>query len=245
MIRTASRYIVLIFCAGMLNISCVHQKPEISVLVFTKTNGYHHQSISAGFKAIRSYPWEKRVAIDSTSDSLLFDPAILSKYDAVVFLNTSGNVLGPEQEEAFRSYIETGGDYVGIHGASDTEYNWPWYGNLVGTYFMNHPKIQPARLQILGKNHPSTHHLPDIWNRTDEWYNFRTPLDPSIHILISLDENSYEGGKNGSLHPFCWYHKVGKGRAWYTAGGHLPENYRDPDFIRHLAGGILYAAGSK
>ncbi len=132
----------------------------------------------------------------------------------------------------------------GFHGASDTEYDWEWYGKLLGTYFRDHPKVQPARLIIRDKNHPSTRHLPDIWERTDEWYNFRTPLDPGIKVLITLDESSYTGGGNGADHPLSWYHDVGKGRAWYTAGGHTPESYQDTLFLNHLFGGIIYAMGN-
>jgi hypothetical protein len=194
-------------------------------------------------RAIRQYCERSGIRVDQTADSLWFTRANLSLCDAVVFLNTSGDVLGPEGEAAFRNYVENGGGFVGVHGATDTEYDWAWYGRLIGTYFKNHPKIQPARLYVINKTHPSTSHLPAEWERIDEWYNFRTPLDSTITVLITLDETSYTGGENGGGHPFSWYHEVGEGRAWYTAGGHTEESYRDSLFLEHLFGGIRYAMG--
>ncbi len=238
------RLCIIIQCYFWL-IACGEKKMNDTILIFTKTAQYRHESIDSALAALKKFSGEQNILMENTDDSLKFTDQNLPKYAAVVFLNTSGNVLGPQGQKAFKEYIENGGGYAGVHGASDTEYEWPWYGGLVGTYFKNHPKIQPAILKVLDKSHLSTRHLPASWQRTDEWYNFRTPLDTSVKVLITLDETSYTGGENGPEHPFSWYHNVGKGRAWYTAGGHTTESYQDSAFLRHLYGGILYAAGKE
>lgn len=140
--------------------------------------------------------------------------------------------------------MNAGGGYVGVHAASDTEYEWPWYGQLVGGYFESHPKTQNATLQVKNPNHPSTKHLPQLWTRTDEWYNFKN-LNPKVNVLLTIDESSYEGGKNGSHHPMAWFHEFDGGRAFYTALGHTEASYKDPLFLKHLTGGILYVIGDK
>jgi type 1 glutamine amidotransferase len=132
---------------------------------------------------------------------------------------------------------------VGVHSATDTLYTWSWYGALVGTYFADHPAVQSATLRVVDGAQPGTRMLPRDWVRTDEWYNFRAPPD-GVRVLIELDETTYQGGTMGLHHPWAWSHEYAGGRAFYTAGGHTKESYREPLFLAHLAGGIQYAAGS-
>jgi type 1 glutamine amidotransferase len=216
---------------------------EPHILVFSETAGFRHDSIPDGIKALTSLGAQHGFGVDATEDPRAFTDANLAAYRALVFLSTTGNILDDEQRTAFQHYIEAGHGYMGVHSASDTGYDWPWYGGLVGTYFADHPDIQPAVLHVEVAAHPSTAGLPSSWSRTDEWYDFRTnPRDiPDIHVLITLDESSYSGGRMGVDHPWSWYHAYDGGRAWYTAGGHAAETYSEDLFLRHLLGGIQYA----
>ena len=184
------------------------------------------------------------IGVDTTEDAGVFTEEQLKKYAAVVFLNTTGDVLDAYQQADFERFIQAGGGFVGIHSASDTEYDWPWYNLLVGGYFDSHPKIQTARLIVEDKNHPATQMLPDDWERTDEWYNFKS-LNRDVNVLIRIDEQSYEGGNLGDDHPMAWYHEYDGGRAFYTALGHTEASYEEPLFLEHLLGGIRYAMGKK
>ncbi len=212
------------------------------ILVYTHTNGYRHSSIETGVATLREIALEAGVSLDQTEDSLQFNPRTLSLYQLVVFLSTTGDVLGPQQEQAFETYIREGGNFMGVHAATDTEYDWPWYGQLVGAYFESHPRPQKARLEVTDREHPATAHLPDIWMHKDEWYNFRD-IRPGIRVLINLDEGSYYGGKNGAVHPIAWCHTLSGGRVFYTGLGHGEGTYTDEAFRRHLAGGIRYCLG--
>ncbi len=212
---------------------------NLRVLVFTKTNGYRHQSIEKGVATLRELAQREGVPLDHTEDSLQFNPQTLSKYRVVVFLSTTGDVLGPAQEAAFQEFMARGGSFMGIHAATDTEYDWPWYGKLVGAYFESHPEQQQASLEVVDGDHPATAHLPKRWSHFDEWYNFRD-LKPGIQVLINLDESSYTGGQNGSFHPIAWYHEFGGGRAFYTGLGHTEAAYDDPIIRKHLTGGLRY-----
>jgi type 1 glutamine amidotransferase len=211
-----------------------------AVLIFSKTNGYHHACIPVGIAAIQKLGEENGFSVDSTTDSLSFSKKNLKKYAAVIFLCPTGEVLGPDQEAAFKQYIQNGGGFVGIHSATDCEYDWPWYNRLVGAWFKSHPKQQEAKLLIVNKNHPSTAGMPDTWIRKDEWYNFRD-LNPDVTVLIKIDESSYTGGENGGNHPMAWYHNFDGGRAFYTEMGHTDESYVDPMYLKHLLGGIEWA----
>ena len=216
--------------------------PKSSILVFSKTVGFYHESIPNGIAALQQLGREAGIAVDTTKDAARFTAEGLKKYDAVVFLSTTQDVLNPEQQAAFEGYIRSGKGFVGIHAAADTEYDWPWYNKLVGAYFLSHPENQNARIQVLDKSHPSTKHLPDTWERYDEWYNYKS-INPSINVLATLDEQSYKGGTNGANHPIAWYHEYDGGRAFYTGGGHTKESYAEPLFRQHLLGGIQYAIG--
>lgn len=211
------------------------------VLIFSKTAGFHHQSIPAGIKAIQKLAEENNFVADTTTDSNFFTERNLKKYAAVIFLSTTGNVLDDEQQKAFEQYIKHGGGFVGVHAATDTEYDWPWYGQLVGAYFKSHPKIQQATLEVIDRNFPGTKNLPARWTRTDEWYNYKW-IDTGLHVLINIDETSYKGGENGAHHPMCWYHRFDGGRAFYVEMGHTDASYEEPLYLGLLLSGIRYAA---
>lgn len=217
---------------------------EKKILVFSKTNGYHHESIAAGIDAIIKLGQENHFAVDTTTDSLKFNDGNLKQYKAIVFLSTTGKVFGEEQEKALQNFIQKGGGYMGIHAAADCEYNWPWYNKLVGGWFKSHPKQQQAKLQVIDKTHPSTKHLPDSWERWDEWYNYKD-LNPDVHVLIKIDETSYTGGGNNGNHPMAWYHDYEGGKAFYTEMGHTKEAFVDPVYLQHILGGIEWAMGKK
>ena len=212
-------------------------KPQI--LVFTKTAGYRHEAIEKGVETLKELGLENNFEITQTEHSLQFNAGHLKKYQLVLFLSTTQDVLGEEQQNAFRSYINNGGSFMGVHAATDTEYEWPWYGKLVGAYFLNHPKQQEAKIMVVDKNNPATAHLEDTWMHFDEWYNFKN-INPDLNVLMSLDETSYEGGKNGDNHPIAWYHEFDGGRAFYTGLGHTLASYDNPKFRQHLLGGIAW-----
>jgi cytochrome c len=218
-------------------------KPAFTVLVFSKTTGFRHDSIPDGIAAIRALAAGHGFAVTETEDAGRFTEAILPQYKVVVFLSTTGDVLDDAQKAAFERYIRSGGGFVGIHSASDTEYHWPWYGRLVGAWFASHPQVQHATIHIKDADHPSTNGLPASWERTDEWYNFRSNPRSAVHVLASLDESTYSGGAMGSDHPIAWCQNFDGGRSWYTAMGHTKESYAEPLFRLHLLGGIESAAG--
>ena len=209
------------------------------VLVYTKTNGYRHKSIEKGVNTLKFLGLQNDFVISHTEDSLAFNTENLKKYDLVIFLSTTQDILGAEQEEAFKNYINNGGSFMGIHAAADTEYEWPWYGELVGAYFKSHPNQQEAKIDVVDKSHPATSHLNDSWMHFDEWYNYKN-INPSLNVLMRLDESSYEGGENGDNHPIAWYHEFDGGRAFYTGLGHTHESYDDPNFQKHLIGAIRW-----
>jgi type 1 glutamine amidotransferase len=213
------------------------------VLVFSKTAGFRHDSIPDGIAAVKQLGETGGFTVDATEDAAAFTPANLRRYDAVVFLSTTGDVLDDTQQRAFEDYIRRGGGYVGIHAAADTEYDWPFYGGLAGAYFQSHPAIQPATVVVEDRAHPSTSGLERTWNRTDEWYNYRSNPRDRAHVLASLDESSYTGGTMHGDHPIAWCQNYQGGRAFYTGGGHTKESFADPVFRRHLMGGLLYAVG--
>ena len=220
-------------------------KRETKVLVFSKTEGFRHASIETGIQAIIDLGRQNGFQVDTTENAENFNEENLQQYSAIIFLNTTGDVLDHYQQADFERYIQAGGGYVGIHSAADTEYHWRWYGKLAGAYFNGHPSnpnVREAILEVLDKNHSSTSMLDDKWERNDEWYNYKS-INPELNVLINLDENSYEGGTNGENHPIAWYHNYDGGRAFYTGGGHTKESFSEEKFLAHLLGGIEYAIG--
>ncbi|MEU0391846.1 ThuA domain-containing protein [Streptomyces sp. NPDC006208] len=213
------------------------------VLVFSKTAGFRHDSIATGVAALKELGAGSNITVDATEEAGQFTTSNLARYDAVVFLSTTGDVLNADQQKAFENYVATGGGYMGVHAAADTEYDWSFYGGLVGAYFQSHPHIQKATVRVEDHDHPATSHLDEAWERTDEWYNYRTNPRSQARVLATLDETTYQGGTMKGDHPIAWCQTYEGGRAFYTGGGHTKESYAEPAFRQHLLGGLRYAAG--
>ncbi len=243
------KYTIIFLVAGML-FSCSGKRTgKPRVLVFSKTMGYHHESIAVGNTAVQKLGQQNNFDADTTTDAAMFNEDTLKKYAAVVFLSTTGDVLDYRQEAAFERYIQAGGGYMGIHAATDCEYDWGWYGRLAGAYFLDHPgihdsfpNIQEAVLNVVDKDNNAVKHLPAQWKRTDEYYSFKK-MNKDVKVILKIDEKTYHGGKNGDDHPMAWYHDFDGGRAFYTELGHTKESYADPLYLQHILGGIQYAIG--
>lgn len=227
---------------GLFGVMSLYAQAQQSVLIFTKTTGFRHASIPKGVETVRNLLAEAGVHSVHSEDSNLFQPDSLSVFDAVIFLSTTGDILDDSQKEAFQEFIRSGKGFVGIHAASDTEYNWPWYGGLVGGYFSSHPKVQDAEIKVLDQKHSSTAHLPRIWFHRDEWYDFKD-VKPGLNILMNLDEETYEGGKMGKFHPIAWFQKYDGGLSFYTGLGHTKESFDSELFQKHILGGVRYVLG--
>ncbi len=233
-----------VFIIAVLSLtSCSNKRSEKpTVLVFSKTAGFHHSSIPVGIKALQDLGAKNGFNVDTTTNSNYFNEDSLKKYAAIIFFNSTGDLLSGNEEIALERYIQSGGGYVGIHAAADAEYDWTWYNQLVGAYFESHPEQQDANIIVKDNTHPSTKKLPSTWKRFDEWYNFRK-ISKDIKVLLTIDENSYKGGQNGAVHPMAWYHDFDGGRAFYTELGHTDASYSDRVYLDHILGGIQYAMG--
>lgn len=221
------------------------EQTQRRVLVFSKTDGFRHKSIESGIEAFKKMAAEKGFEADFSEDATLFNTTNLKKYNAVVFLNTTGDIFNNAQQAEFEKYIQAGGGYVGIHSATDCEYDWPWYGALAGAYFLDHPNpdnVQKGKFYVVKKDHWATKGMPDEFERTDEFYSFKQ-INPALNVLIKIDEKTYRGGKNGDDHPMSWYHEYDGGRAFYTAMGHTEETFSEPLFLNHVWAGLHYAMG--
>ena len=226
-----------------------------AVLVFSKTNGYRHEeAIPAANAMFAAVAREKGWGYFQTENGATFSPALLSRFDAVVFNNVSGDVFTPEQRQALKSFIENGGGFVGVHGAGgDRSYDWAWYVNgLIGAQFIGHPmdpQFQRATVKKADTTHPATRDVPADWSRVDEWYSFDKAVGaPGYHVLLTLDERTYPNkklmGKDiamGDNHPIAWWHCVGKGRVLYSALGHQASAYAEPHYRKMLAGAVSWA----
>ncbi len=222
---------------------------EPRVLVFSKTVEHYHESIPDGIAAIQKLGSDHGFQVDTTTNAALFTEDNLMQYAAVIWLSTTGDVLNHVQEADFERYIQSGGGYVGIHAATDTEYEWGWYTRLAGAQFLNHPGmgdphpgVQDGTIKVTETDHPTTRFLPELWNRRDEWYSFKK-LNPDVNVLMHLDEDSYQGGHKMGDHPVAWYHEYDGGRGFYTAGGHTKESFTEELFLKHILEGIKYAIG--
>ncbi len=217
------------------------------ILVFSKTSEYRHEAIPKGISMLTELGLRGGYDVTSTEESIVFTDDELKKYAAVIFLNTTGDVLDLEQQDSFERYIQAGGGFVGIHAAADTEWRengWYWYQRLIGAVFSSHPDDSSQMANLIGTNAklPSTPELQTNWQVSDEWYDYRR-VSAGIKVLQTVDESSYNGGKMGAHHPITWFRDFDGGRSFYTGLGHAESTYDSPEFQSLILAGIKYAVG--
>lgn len=248
-----SSLLALIFGA-LICCSITAQAQQFKVLVYTKMNGFHHQSVNEGVTAMRAMAQRHQFAMDWHEDASVFTDERLQQYQAVIFLLTTGDILNDEQQGAMERFIRSGKGFVGIHSASDTEYDWDWYTKMVGRTFHIHPANQTAELQVVNRKFPGLERMPDRLLYTEEWYEFGAERIKGLNYILAVDGNSFDpSAKWGEkvsdnkmkFRPIAWYHEYDGGRAFYSALGHLPSTYSDTLFLEHIYGGIYWAATGK
>jgi type 1 glutamine amidotransferase len=232
-------FLCTILCLGLKADAKKH-----AVLIFCLTKGYHHASIADGIAAIQKMGADHNFNVDTTTDVNAFKYENLKKYNTLIFLSPTGTgVFNEEQKSALKQYVHNHGGIVGIHAATDFCYEWEWYGQMMGAFFLKHPKIQDAKLNIILPKNKLVRGLPQVWTHKDEWYNFKY-VNPDLKVLIKIDETSYTGGSMNNDHPISWYHDFDGGKIFYTALGHTKECYSDPLFLGHVLAGIKYTMNS-
>ena len=223
------------------NIDCLNCSSQnyFSILVITETNGWVHDSIDEGMTLIKNIGERNNFNVYHSDDSSVIRDNNLKDIRTIIFLNTTMDILTDKEQNIMENFIQGGKGFVGVHAAADTEYDWQWYGKLVGAYFRSHPDVMNAK--ILTVDHSMTDHLDSEWEIEDEWYNFNY-TNNNINILLNLDEKSYTGGEHPDYHPITWFHEYDGGRSFYTGLGHTKDVYQDDRFIKLLEKGILYAS---
>lgn len=223
----------LAFCLGS-----AATQPQPRVLVFTKTTGWRHDSIPTAVAALQRLAAQEGLAVNHSEEAADFNDKNLQRYRAVIFASTTGDVLDATQQAAMESFVRAGGGYLGVHSAADTEYDWPWYGQLVGAWFQSHPPgLQTTKVVFERDGVPTA----PAWTVTDEIYNFRNNPRSAVQVTATVDERDYQGGSMGADHPIAWCHSYDGGRAWYTGLGHDIKLYADPQFEAQLKRGLRYA----
>lgn len=243
---------LLILSLLSITISANAQK-QFKALLITTTHGWHHESLHYGVVALKEMAQKQEFTLDVFQDPKSFTDEKLKQYNVVIFLNTTGNIFDSAQQKVMERFIQSGKGFVGIHSASDTEYDWEWYTKLVGRMFQIHPANQTAKLIVNDKTFPGLKELDSqLW--TDEWYEFGPEKVSGLQYILTVDETTYnpktksgnkQGNGMGDFHPVAWYHNYDGGRSFYTALGHLPTNYSDAAFLQHLFAGIRWAATGK
>ena len=230
-----------------------------AVLVFSKTNAFRHkEGIAAGASYLQELSAQRGWGYFHTENGAVFNAQDLSRFQAIVFLNASGDILDAAQEEAFQQWLQGGGGWLGVHSAGDDSHlGWRWYiDELIGARFTAHilgPQFQRATVVLENHGHPALRGIPDIWQHEEEWYSWASsPRAAGFTILATLDEDSYTPvqkflGRERDLsmgdHPVVWTNCVDAGRSLYMAMGHRADAFAQPQVQRLLENGLVWLMG--
>lgn len=248
------RLLLVFILSSFSALALLTAQGQFRALLITETAGWHHESITAAVPALEGLAKRHSFGLDRYQSGMKLSERMLSNYDVVIMVNTTGDIFDENEQAAFEKFIQAGNGYVGIHAASDTEYDWEWYTQLVGRMFVIHPVIQTAMLDVTNSSFPGLARWPKRLMWTDEWYEFTEAKSDNLNYLITVDESTFnpqadwgrvKGEGMGEFHPIAWYHDFDGGRAFYTALGHMPEVYQEKLFLAHVYGGIYWAATGK
>lgn len=246
-----------LLCTCVLALMCFSLNgQQFKALMITETAGWQHESSFDAIPALHKLAARHDFEIELKQKAMPLNDDWLAKYDVIIMINTTGDVFNDAEQAAIEKFIQSGKGWVGVHAASDTEYDWKWYTDMVGHMFKIHPHIQTAMVDIHDNSFPGLGTWPKRRMWTDEWYEFKDGTrQPGFNYLITVDESTYDinakwGDDNkavghGDFHPISWYHNYDGGRAWYTNFGHVPAVFSDQAFLDHLYGGIFWAAKGK
>jgi type 1 glutamine amidotransferase len=241
---------LLAFVLLIFSFSGISQDKKINVLVFSKTAGFRHASISSGLKMMSDLAQERKWVLTATENSDLITPGFLKTFDVVVFLNPTMDVFNEQQQKDFEAFMNTGKGFVGIHAAADCEYDWAWYGNLNGAFFKTHPEAQEGTVIFENTDHPTMAPFKGMqtYRTFDEWYTFKENPRAKVKVLARLDETSLnektlkdDKWKMGD-HPLIWYQEMGQTRSYYTVFGHTHEAFQDKKIKEHIGAAVDWAA---
>ena len=237
--------LTFIICLAFLNSSItLAQEKSLHVLVFSKTEAFRHSSITKGKEFFLDMGKKNNWHVTFSENTELFLYDGLADFDAVVFLNTTGDILNDSQQESLKEFLHRGNGFVGIHSAAYTEVDWKWYTNMIGTSLDTHVKETEGELKVrLATKHPALKGWSENQTFFTEWYNFKQPIGKHLNIITTLDEDSYEGLKMNTTHPISWYHFYDGGKVFYTELGHSEATYDDPLFYNHIQGAIQWVTG--
>jgi type 1 glutamine amidotransferase len=242
-------FLVLAFLAMACNAQDdkpAFEKP-INVLIFSKTVGYRHESISSGLKMLYDQSKKQNWVITATENAGLLRDDFLAKFDVAVFLNPTGDAICDEGQAAFEKWMNSGKGLVGIHAAADCEYDWNYYDQLLGAHFKTHPPSQKATVVFENYDHPAMAPFKGMKSYTtyDEWYTFKENPRPNVNVLANLDESTIKKFDNDNFrmgdHPLIWWQEKNGIRSFYTGFGHTHEAFQDEKIIEHITNAINWA----
>lgn len=247
----AKKFLIMFFLVQTYLCLTATAQKQFKALLVTTTRGWHHESLHYGVVALEELARKNFFDVVLFENPNGFTDDYLKQFQVVIFLNTTGDIFDSAAQKVMERFIQSGKGFVGIHSASDTEYDWDWYTKLVGRMFVIHPAVQTARVNILDTSFPGLQGFSGNKLWTDEWYQFSPEKTAGLNYILAVDETTYnpkadwgtkKGEGMGKLHPIAWYHNYDGGRAFYTALGHIPANFSDPIFLNHLYAGIFWAA---
>ncbi|MEZ7956851.1 MAG: ThuA domain-containing protein [Rubritalea sp.] len=249
------------------------------VLVFSKTNGFRHKSIGTGKQALKLMGESSGGFEVVISDDLVnFDQNKIKDFDAICFLNTTLNVFSPKKNELKKmsdaekkvasgleqtrktnllNFIAGGKGFIGIHSATDTFYEWPEYGMMLGGYFDGHPWTANMEVSIKADEKNNAHALLKGVIPADEGelrfkeeiYQLKDPYDSNkLTMLLRLDSDASQKPRGGIKRKdkdfgVSWIKPHEKGRVFYSSLGHNDHIYWNKNVLRHYYAGIIYALG--
>lgn len=218
----------------------------MNILMLRHSAGFEHSYLPDAEVALKQLGQDNGWQVNTTHRCELITAENLEKLDMLIFATTGNLAFDDAQKQALLDFVRGGKAFFGIHNATDTCYDWPEYGEMLGGYFAGHPWHQEVNVIVEDTNHPATRMLGDSFKVVDEIYTYRNWDRSTTHVLMHLDNSSVDiskGNRDDNDYALGWCHTYGQGRVMYTAFGHPDVLWHQEWFLEHIAGCIRWAGG--
>ncbi|MCU1335707.1 MAG: trehalose utilization [Bryobacterales bacterium] len=219
------------------------------ILYFTLSAGFKHDSIPVSVKALQEIAAQSgKLEVVQSEDVSMLSAAGLRNFDAVLFFTSGELPISDTQKQDLLDFVRGGKGFGGVHSATDTLYQWPEYGDLIGGYFNGHPWAQSVTLDVEDPDNPLVAHLKPSFKILDEIYQFRQFSRDRVRVLLTLDTHSVDMSAPGvnpgtQDFPLVWIRQYGAGRVFYNALGHFDSTWTDPGVRQMMLQGMLWLTG--
>ena len=243
-----------IYVLSFINTTQAQINPKFKVIALYENGGHHIEYSKVAKVWLNKLATDSNFSIDYIQNTDSIDDNFLSKYNLFIQLDFPPYGWKDKAVKAFQRYITEGkGGWIGFHHATllgdfDGYPMWQWFSAFMGNVLYKNyiATFVTAKVNVGDTSHPVMKGVPSPFIiDKEEWYTYNRSPRPDVHVIASVDENSYTPDSNIKMgdHPVIWSNLNFKARNIYIFMGHSPELFKNAAYTTIFRNSIFWASG--